>query len=116
RRRSADSPQWRIRLAEVCESQAAFRFEVPRPRRPSARPGLQTGAPGLERNGLLSTAKFSSCAARRSWSKAPWFKARWPDARSRALPLVRAGIDDLPELEAVPDLLHLGRQPAIAAD
>src|SRR4029453_17019181 len=34
----------------------------------------------------------------------------------RALPLFRAGIDDLPELAAVLDLLHLGGEPAIPAD
>src|SRR5581483_10812424 len=32
------------------------------------------------------------------------------------LPIVRAGIDDLPQLRAVGDLLHLGGQPAIAPD
>ena len=30
--------------------------------------------------------------------------------------LFRTGIDDLPELFAVLDLLHLGGQPAVAAD
>src|ERR1700676_2566908 len=33
-----------------------------------------------------------------------------------ALPLFRAGIDDLPEVFAVLDLLHLGGEPAVAAD
>src|SRR6185436_11241076 len=37
-------------------------------------------------------------------------------SRARALPLFRAGIDDLPELATVLDLLHLGGEPAIAAD
>ena len=42
------------------------------------------------------------------------FAAR--DPRSARSPLFRAGIDDLPELAAVLDLLHLGGEPAIAAD
>src|SRR6185436_10084010 len=37
-------------------------------------------------------------------------------SRARALPLIRTGIDDSPELAAVLDLLHLGGEPAIAAD
>src|SRR3982074_2383141 len=36
--------------------------------------------------------------------------------RCSALKLVRAGIDDFPELFAVLDLLHFGGQPAVAAD
>ena len=35
---------------------------------------------------------------------------------ARRLPVVGTGIDDLPEFGAVLDLLHLGGQPAIAAD
>src|SRR5262245_40878838 len=31
-------------------------------------------------------------------------------------PLFRTGVDDLPQIEAVLDLLHLGGEPAIAAD
>src|SRR5262249_10562050 len=37
-----------------------------------------------------------------------------PKGRGGSLPLLRAGIDDLPEFSAVGDLLLLGSQPAVA--
>ena len=42
--------------------------------------------------------------------------ACWGVQGRTALPLFRAGIDDLPELRTVLDLLHLGGEPAIPAD
>src|SRR6266566_6695234 len=47
------------------------------------------------------------------WRSAP---SSLVDGRKYGLKLFGAGIDDLPELFAVLDLLHLGGQPAVAAD
>src|SRR5665647_400730 len=67
----------------------------------------------LRRDVLLSRSPCQLGPALRSSATA---LHRVRDTRIKRSKLFRTGIDDLPEILAVLDLLHLGGQPAVAAD